>query len=288
MPVVDLSSLEVLAPAGSMEHVRAAIAAGADAIYIGIKGMSARPDLWEFDLSSAIEATRIVHAAGKRIYFALNAGYAESHTSTVVSFMNRVEDSSCDALIVGDWGLLKRIQDMAIQIPLHASSLLGVYNAATVHLLRRMGVSRIILNTNLFLDEIAALIRACPDMEFEMIAYGGICFNDQRRCRLPHVTIDGHYHVGCKFHYVVSDKQSDEHRHTVNLHMPDTDLASTLALYIALGVTSFKIEGRTRSTDYVAQSTAILRKAVNEFFERSRGANLSHYVIHPADTGARQ
>jgi len=166
MPVVDPSSLEVLAPAGSREHIRAAIAAGADAIYIGIKGMSARPDPWGFDLSNAIEATQIVHAAGKRIYFALNAGYAESHTSKVISFMNHVEKSGCDALIVGDWGLLKRIQDMAIQIPLHASSLLGVYNVATVRLLRRMGVSRIILNTNLFLDEIAALIRVCPDMEF--------------------------------------------------------------------------------------------------------------------------
>lgn len=182
MPVVGSRLLEVLAPAGSMEHVHAAIAAGADAIYIGIKGMSARPDPWGFDLSTAIEAT------GKRIYFALNAEYAESHTSTVVSFMGRVEDSGCDALIVGDWGLLKCIQDMAIQIPLHASSLLGVCNDITVHLLRRMGVSRIILNANLFLDEIAALIRACPDMEFELITYGGVCFNDQRRCRLPHVT----------------------------------------------------------------------------------------------------
>ena len=100
--------------------------------------------------------------------------------------------------------------------------------------------------------------------------------------------VNGHYHVGCEFGYVVPDKQSDEHRQTVNLHMPDTDLASTLALYIALGVTSFKIEGRTRSTDHIAQSTAILLRAVNEFFERSREKNLSHYVIHPADTGARQ
>lgn len=69
MPVVGSRLLEVLAPAGSMEHVHAAIAAGADAIYIGIKGMSARPDPWGFDLSTAIEAT------GKRIYFALNAEY---------------------------------------------------------------------------------------------------------------------------------------------------------------------------------------------------------------------
>ena len=89
--------------------------------------------------------------------------------------------------------------------------------------------------------------------------------------------------VGCH----TSRKQSNEHRQTVNLHMPDTDLASTLALYIDLGITSFKIEGRTLSTDHVVQSTAILVRAVNEFFERSRKANLSHYVIHPADTGAR-
>ena len=288
MALSDLNSVEILAPAGSGDHIHAAIAAGADAIYIGIKGMSARPDPWGFDLSSATEATRIVHAAGKRIYFALNAGYAEAHTSAVISFLDQVQDSGCDALIVADWGLLKRIQDMAIQIPVHASSLLGVYNLATVRLLQRMGVSRIILNTNLFLDEIAALIRAYPDMEFELIAYGGICFNDQRRCRLPHIVVDGHYHVGCEFDYIAPEKQSNGHRWAVDLHMPDVDLTSTLALYISLGVTSFKIEGRTRSTNYVSQSTSLLRRAVNEFFERSRGTNISHYVIHPADEGARR
>jgi len=285
MPVVDSILLEVVAPAGSMEHVRAAIAAGADAIYIGIKGMSARPDPWGFDFSNASEVTRIVHAAGKRVYFALNAGHAESHTSEIVGFLNRVEDSGCDALIVGDWGVLKRIQDMAIQVPLHASSLLGVYNIATVHLLRRMGVSRVILNTNLFLDEIAALIRACPDMEFEIITYGGICFNDQRRCRLPHVVVNGHYHVGCEFGYLARDQRGYGHQRNVILHMPDVDLASTLTLYVALGITSFKIEGRTRSTNYVTQSTSILRQAIDKYLEGSQKANISHYVIHPADTG---
>ena len=177
---------------------------------------------------------------------------------------------------------------MAVRIPVYASTLLGVYNIATVQLLHQMGVSRVILNTNLFLDEIPALIRACPAVEFELIAYGGICFNDNRRCRLPHIMADGHYHVGCEFDYAVRGAQGDTHRHTVNLHMPDIDLSSTLALYIALGITSFKIEGRTRSADYVAQSTTTLRKAIDVFLERSKDANLTHYVIHRANLGTYQ
>jgi putative protease len=282
---ISRGSLEVLSPAGSIEHVHTAIAAGADAVYIGIKGMSARPSPWSFDLSDAVEAARIVHMVGKRIHFALNAGYAEHHKTEVVNILDRLKCSDCDALIVGDWGLLKRIQNMGVQIPLHASSLLGVYNVATVRLLRQMGISRIILSTNLFLDEIAALIRESPGMEFELIAYGGVCFNDQCRCQLPHIVTDGHYRVGCQFDYIVSEDQDNQRPRTVDLHMPDVDLTSTLALYVAMGVTCFKIEGRTRSADYVAQSTAFLRKAVDDLLEGRHEANVSHYVIRRANLG---
>ena len=284
--VTNSRSLEVLSPAGSMQHVRAAIAAGADAVYIGIKGMSARPNPWGFELADAFEAARIVHAAGKQIHFALNAGYAEDHRPELIGLLNRLRDSHCDALIVGDWGLLKRIQEMDLGIPLHASSLLGVYNLATVRLLQQMAVSRIILNTNLFLDEIAALIRASPDIEYEVIAYGGVCFNDQRRCQLPHRVADGEYQVGCQVDYRVPDDREPTCPCRVDLHMPDVDLSSTLALYVALGVISFKIEGRTRSTEYVAQSTALLREAVDELVQRRYQVQASHYVIHCADLGA--
>lgn len=260
----DSNSLEVISPAGSLEHVRAAIAAGADTLYIGIKGMSARPDLCAFDLFDAKEASRIVHAAGKRIYYALNAGFAESDKPAVADILKQIDDSGCDALIVGDWGLLKYIRDMGIGIPMHASSLLGVYNAATVRFLRWLGVLRVILNVNLLPDEIAALVHACPETTFEIIAYGGICFHDQRRCGLPHMMVKGHYRVACEY-FNYSYEDNTKYHSVVNFHAPDINLTSALAHYVDLGVTAFKIEGRTRSTDYVVASTTAMVQAVREY-----------------------
>jgi putative protease len=281
----DRRVIEILAPAGSMKQVRAVTRAGADAIYIGIKGMSARPDPWGFDFSSAVEAVNIAHTAGKKIYFALNAGYAESQRSAVASFLKLVDESKCDALIVGDWGLLERIRCMGQRLPLHASSLLGVYNAAAVRLLRQLGVTRVVLNTNLYLDEIVSLVEAYPDMEFELIAYGGICFHDQCRCRLPHITVDGVFRTGCEYYKFVVPEKGKRRYHPVSLHAPDIDLTSTLSLYIDIGVTSFKIEGRTRETEYIIQSVSAMQQAVRQYSNRRRETMTSHYIVRPAGKG---
>lgn len=261
----DSSPFEVVAPAGSLDHIRAAISAGADAVYIGVKGVSARPDSWGFDLMEARRASHIVHGEGKRIYYALNAsGYAESAMSGVADIAKQITSSDCDALIVGDWGLLKCIRETGIEIPLHGSSLLGVYNIQTVRLLRSLGVLRVILNVNLFPDEIAALVRGCRETSFEVIAYGGTCFHDQWRCRLPHMILNGYYRQGCEY-YTYDCYDDSSYRTGIRFSAPDLDLTSVLGYYIELGVTAFKIEGRTRSTDYVTAATTALVQAVSRY-----------------------
>ena len=279
------NSVELLAPAGSIDHIRRAIKAGADAVYIGIQGMSARPETWEFDLSDAIKAVRIAHKVGISIYFALNAEYSEAQASTLGDYLKQIENSGCDALIIADWGLLKSIKNMGFKIPVHASTLLGVYNIASIQLLEKMGIKRVILNTNLFLDEIAAMIKACPKMEFEIIVYGGLCFNDNRRCSLPHMTINGNYFVGCQYDYIIKNLQNNMESKPTNIHMPEIDLSSTLALYISIGITAFKIEGRTRSKNYISKATTNLRKTIDNLMKQPQITRLNHYVIHPGDIG---
>jgi len=258
--------LEVVAPAGCFEHVQAALAAGADAIYIGLKGLSARPDSWSFDLSGAREAAALIHANQRRLYMALNAGYSEHQAESVTAFVEQIAVGDVDALIVGDWGLMRRLQKLQVPIPIHASTLLGVYNIDTLHQLAEMGIQRVVLNTNLHVDEITALTRAVSGLTFELISYGGLCANDNRRCRLPHLTLNGEYSVDCAASYTQIGQYGEPgNQPSFDLHIQDIDLTPLIGMYAELGVTAFKIEGRTRSTAYITRSTQALRRAIDQY-----------------------
>ena len=270
--------LEVLAPAGNWELLLAALDAGADAVYIGLKGMSARPNPWGFDLHEAQEACKTVHAAGRRVYFALNAEYSEFHANQFLDAIQAL-DGVADAFIIGDWGLLDRGSKMGLKTPLQSSTLLGVYNYQTARFLKELGVSRIILNTNLYLDEIAGITLGCPEMRYEIIAYGGVCFNDNNRCRLPHFNIHDKYLVGCGLDYQIFRGGSGETAPKPgSIHMPDIDLSSTLQVYTELGITSFKIEGRTRPQSYLRESIGALRRAIENTLDQPNRGRLFHYL----------
>jgi U32 family peptidase len=304
--VSALNRIEVLAPAGNLEHVRAALAAGADAIYVGLRGFSARPDAWSFTLDDIDTAVQLAHEEGRKIHVAVNAELRDPRKDDLARAAERLERIGADALIVGDFGVLHSLREWRVRIPVHASTLLGIYNAEGVRFLQReFGVSRVVLNTNLYIDEIADLHFLCPDIELEMIAHGGVCFNDNRRCRQPHYLFEGEFCVGCKQVYeafpgsdpaikigpptrVASQVRPPE----IPLQggrliwSPEVDLSALVGLFRKVGVMSFKIEGRTRTVDYVTQSTHRLREAVDMTLANSDHAdptlNNYFYLAHPS------
>lgn len=298
------SYIELLAPAGNLEHVKAAIAAGADAIYVGLEGLSARPHPWSLGKDDIRTAVRMAHDADRRIHVAVNAEFHTSQDLKLADALEVMTGCEVDALIVGDFGLLHYLKRIGNRLPVHASTLLGVYNAEGIRLLQEeYGVTRVVLNTNLYIDEIADLHVLCPDVELEMIAHGGVCFNDNRRCRQPHYLFEGEFCVGCKQLYETHD---DSH-HLVQLQpvspvasqvrwpenppsgerliwSPEIDLSAIVGLFIKVGVVSFKIEGRTRSTEYVKMSTSKMRAAIDRTVEapefRDPEINTFYYLAH--------
>jgi putative protease len=301
-----VNSPEVLAPAGNLEHVRAALDAGADAIYVGLRGFSARPDAWSLTLDEIQVALQMVHDAGRRLHIAVNAELRDPRTDQLQHAAETLEGLAADALIVGDFGVLHLLREWGVGIPIHASTLLGIYNAEGVRFLQReFGVTRIVLNTNLYIDEIADLHFLCPDMELEMIAHGGVCFNDNRRCRQPHYLFEGEFCVGCKQIYEVfpgNDMATHMGQPTrvasqvrppeIPLQggrliwSPEVDLSALVGLFRKVGVMSFKIEGRTRATEYVTGSTRKMREAVDLAVASPDLAdatlNTFFYLAHPS------
>jgi len=138
-----------------------------------------------------------------------------------------------------------------------------------------MGVTRVILNTNLKIHEIAEMTRNITSISFEIISYGGLCFNDNRRCRLPHYIQNGNYCVGCKDNYQYVNSQGEIQHFMIGL--ADIDLSPLLPQYISIGITSFKIEGRTRSAEYISHSTNVMRKAVDAYLANDK-KHTSYYL----------
>jgi putative protease len=255
-------------------------------MYLGVQGLSARPQAWEFREAEAVEAVERIHQAGKRAYLALNAVYGRNNAAAFLRVLEQLDAIACDALILGDWGLIRRVRAMGTRLPLHGSTMLGAHNTSAIRLLHRSGLCRVVLSTNLFLDEIVSIVHGCAEMEFELIVHGGVCFNDNRRCRLPHGLAEGRYWVGCRREYSVVEGQAGDPTRVICLHTPDIDLSSTLGLYWALGITSFKIEGRTRSTGYVAEATARLREAVDRLPAAPVAASVDGYLAPAARRAA--
>lgn len=281
--VTQRSQIEVLAPAGEIDHAKAAVLGGADAVYVGLRGFSARPDAWSMGLSEIEQVSTYLHSKGKRLHVAINAELPEKKRKELSNAIERLEDIDVDALIVGDFGVFACLRDVGCEVPLHASTLLGLYNAEGIRLVREeFGIRRVVLNTNLYVDEIAQLHFQCPDIEFELIAHGGVCFNDGRRCRQPHYLFEKEFCVGCKQIYEAHQSfvscNSKQKLSTVASQIrpadvqlpggrliwsPEIDSSENIDLFIRLGVVSFKIEGRTRTAEYVRSTTHKYRNAVD-------------------------
>lgn len=298
--------IEVLAPAGNLQHVRAAIEAGADAVYVGLRKFSARPDAWSLGPDDIATATAMCHDAGRRLHVAMNAELRDVRASDLETSAADLERLGVDAFIVGDFGVLHCLRQMGSRVPLHASTLLGIYNAEGIRFLQReFGVTRVVLNTNLYIDEIADLHFLCRNIELEMISHGGVCYNDNRRCRQPHYLFEGEFCVGCKQIYEafpcgektasaspVSKIASQVRPPDVPLHggrliwSPEIDLSGIIGVFLKAGVISFKIEGRTRSVEYVSESTRKMRAAVDLALRSpgltDRDLDTFYYLGHPS------
>lgn len=263
---------EVLAPAGELNAILPLIEAGADAVYVGLKGFSSRPSNADLSLDEIKTAVDICHSNNTRLHVAINAGIQNDDISIVQNNFLSLEDYGVDAIIISDWGMLHKATQLLTTTEVHASTLLGVYNAKTVNVLKKMGVNRVVLSTNLYIDEIVSMINNEPSMEYEIVADGGICFNDNRICELPHYLKENDYCVGCKDEYYMNDNADV----TVSIGSKSISLSEIIQVFVELGIFSYKIEGRTVPYKYIIPHTKKLSEALKNT-EIKKDTSSLHY-----------
>jgi putative protease len=260
---------EVLAPAGDAASMRAAVRAGADAVYFGLRGFNARARAANFDADALADTMRELHAHGVRGYVTLNTLVFDAELAGLEAAVRGCAASGVDAVIVQDLGVARLVREVAPALPIHASTQMTCTDAAAVELARDVGAARVILARELTVDDIAA-IRRQTDVELEVFVHGALCISYSGQC-LTSEAIGGRSAnrgacaQACRLPYelLVDGEARDLGERAFLLSPEDLEASAVVPRLVELGVSSLKIEGRLKGPEYVAATTALYRAAID-------------------------
>ncbi|MGC4086950.1 MAG: U32 family peptidase [Polyangiaceae bacterium] len=265
----DLSVPEVLAPAGDAAALDAAVRAGADAVYFGLRELNARARATNFDLSELGGVVDELHRHEVKAYVALNTLVFDSELALLERTALACAEAGVDALIMQDLGAVRRVREMAPQLPIHASTQMTCTDAGSVEFATALGASRVVLARELSLSEVAAIRRA-TSVELEVFVHGALCVAYSGQC-LTSEAIGGRSAnrgacaQACRLPYelYVDGVRRDLGERAYLLSPEDLEASALVPELAAAGVASLKIEGRLKGPDYVAAVTALYRRAVD-------------------------
>jgi putative protease len=260
---------EIMSPAGYWPQLRAAIEAGADAVYFGLKHFTARAKVG-FSLGELPEVMATLHRRGVKGYLTFNTLVFNHELEEAARALGEIAEAGADALIIQDVGVARMAKRIAPDLDIHGSTQMSVTSADGVRLAQSLGVSRVTLARELSLGEVRA-IREATDCELEIfvhgalcVAYSGQCFSSEawggrsanrgqcaQACRLPYeMMVDGQLRPLGDARYLLSPG--------------DLYALAQIPEIVEIGISALKIEGRYKDADYVALTTAAYRQAVDE------------------------
>ncbi len=272
---------EVLAPAGDLERLTAAVDYGADAVYLGGKSFGMRAAPQNFTCEQLDEAVKMCHSRGVKVYLTCNTLPRNDEIPYFEQFMEEAKQCNVDAVIVADLGLLSLVKKYAHDMEIHMSTQTGIVNYVTANELYNMGAKRIVLARELSLEEIAEIRAKTPkELDIEAFVHGAMCVSFSGRCLLSQYLVNRDANRGqcaqpCRWGYhLMEEKRTDQffpvfedEKGTYILNAKDLCMIDHLDKVVKAGVTSLKIEGRAKSSYYVSVVTNAYRMAVDYLME---------------------
>lgn len=256
---------EILAPVGSPECVVPAVRSGADAVYLGAKLFSARGNAGNFSRDELAEAVKYCHARGTAVHLACNTLLRDDEIPAALELVKYACDIHADAIIVQDIGLASLIKRAAPDMPLHASTQMSAHTPDAVKMLYDMGFKRVVLSRELSKKEIIEIADTlsrdnCP-IELEVFVHGALCMCVSGQCYMSAMLGSRSGNRGlcaqpCRLPFYAGGNGHD-------LSLKDLSIISDLHELKAIGVTSFKIEGRMKRPEYVAAAVAACRQSLD-------------------------
>lgn len=259
--------VELLSPVGDFECLQAAVQNGADSVYLGGSAFNARASASNFDKDGLKRAIRYAKLRNVKINFALNTLIKDSEFDDAVNLAKYVYTLGADAIIVQDLGLAKYIIKNMPEMDVHASTQMTIHNLQGVLALEKLGFKRVVLSRELSLSEIEYICNN-SNVEIEVFAHGALCISYSGQCLLSS-TIGarsgnrGRCAQPCRLPYELIDEKNNLLDKGYLLSPRDLCSLSYIPDLINAGVTSFKIEGRMKTPEYVAVVTSIYRKYID-------------------------
>ena len=254
--------LELLAPAGSMEALRAAVQNGANAVYLGSGSFNARQGAKNFTSQMLTEAVKYCHVRGVQVHLTLNTLVSDRETKDLCALIREAAVSGVDAFIVQDLGVAQLCRQIAPEIPIHGSTQMSVYSLPGVLFCAAMGMSRVVLSRELGREEIRYICQNSP-IEIEVFGHGALCMCYSGQCYLS-AAIGGR--SGNRGRCAQPCRQSYGYGRWENkypLSLKDNCLVGYVKELEQMGVASLKLEGRMKRPEYVAAVTAVYRSAID-------------------------
>ncbi len=254
--------IELLAPAGSMDALRAAVQNGADAVYLGCGSFNARQSAKNFTIQSLAEAVKYCHVRGVAVHLTLNTLVSDKETDECIKLITAAAECGVDAFIVQDLGVVQLCRRIAPSVALHGSTQMTVHSLSGVLLCAAWGMTRVVLSRELNQEEIRYICKHSP-IEIEVFGHGALCMSYSGQCYLSAAIGGRSGNRGrcaqpCRQCYGYSRR---ENRYPLSLK--DNCLISYLRELEAMGVASLKLEGRMKRPEYVAVVTNIYRRALD-------------------------
>lgn len=262
-----MNRVEILAPAGSMESLFAAINKGADAVYLGGNKFSARAYASNFDNDNMIKAIDYAHSYGVKVYVTINTILKENEIEEAVRYVGFLYEIGVDAIIIQDLGLVKRVKEDYPDMELHASTQMTIHNGEGALFFKEKGFQRIVLSRELSIDEVKHISKELC-IETEIFVHGALCISYSGQCLMSSMIGGRSGNRGrcaqpCRMEYTLKGNISGEKKAYI-LSPKDTCTIEDMEEIIESGTSSLKIEGRMKRPEYVAGVVENYRKACDK------------------------
>lgn len=276
---------ELLAPAGNVEALEAAIGEGADAVYLGLKTFNARLRSSNFAWREFEATVESLHRMGRKIYVTVNTVTEERETERLYRFLGYLNKIGPDGLIVQDFGVVRMCQEFFPDLELHASTQMNVASADAANLLSAQGLKRVVVARELGLQEIEK-IKQNTNSEIEMFVHGALCVSESGLCQFSSFLGGKSANRGmctqaCRRIY--NTEMFGAEKHGYYFSPCDLQLIDHVPDLMKIGVDSFKIEGRMKSAEYVGAVTAAYRYVMDHWENDRKGAIAEGHRILSTD-----
>lgn len=276
-----MENIELLAPAGNLEKLKTAIIYGADAVYMGGEAYSLRAMADNFDNEKMIEGIEFAHKRGKKVYITVNIFAHNSDLIRMPEYIKSLDSLGADGVIVSDLGVLSIIKEAAPNLEIHISTQANNTNYKTIEFYQKLGVKRVVLARELSLKEIKEIRnKVSSSVELEAFIHGAMCMSYSGRCLLSNYMTGRDANRGacahpCRYKYFLMEEKRpgeyfevfEDNRGAYIMNSNDLCMIEYIPELVESGIKSFKIEGRMKSSYYVATVVKAYREAIDSYIK---------------------